>query len=163
MRIRILLVTLMRIRIFPFILMRIRILASKQWLKTLKNCTNKFIFHTFWLDQDPDPAYHFVAGPLSSSLWCDADPDPTFQFNADPCGSGSTTLFMKYRYLKIQKVQNFTYTFFRKDIVRMLENLKQDTCYLNRCPKNGISVVLWSRSGLWIISRVFCSFVPPFS
>jgi hypothetical protein len=45
----------------------------------------------------------------------DPDPDPTFQFDVDPCGSGSTTLFMKYRYFKIQNVQNFTYTCFRKE------------------------------------------------
>ncbi len=53
--IRILLVTLMlmriRIRILPFTLIqiRIRILDFKYRLKTLKNCSNRLIFHTFWL------------------------------------------------------------------------------------------------------------------
>ncbi len=62
MRIRIRLVTLIGIRILPFTLMRfrirVRILSYKYRLKTLKKCSNRFIFHTFWLhlriDANPD-------------------------------------------------------------------------------------------------------------
>ncbi len=79
-----------------------------------KKCSNRLIFHTFWLvicklmririqlitlmriwirtayhfDADPDPTYHF-----------DADPDPTVQFDADPCGSRSTTLIQTLLFL----------------------------------------------------------------
>ncbi len=47
--------------------------------ENLKKCSNRPIFHTFWLvtfktDADPDQAYHFDAG---------ADLDPAFQFNED--------------------------------------------------------------------------------
>jgi hypothetical protein len=49
MRFRILLVILMLIRFLTFTLMRIRILASKKKLQTLKKCSDRLIFHTFWL------------------------------------------------------------------------------------------------------------------
>ncbi len=67
---------------------RIRILASKYRLNTLKKCSNRVLFHTFWLvifnidaDPDPEPAYHFDANPDPAYY---VDPDPTFQFDADP-------------------------------------------------------------------------------
>ncbi len=51
LRIRIRLVTLIGMRILPFTLvqMRIRILSYKYRLTNLKKCSNRLIFHTFWL------------------------------------------------------------------------------------------------------------------
>jgi hypothetical protein len=48
----------------------------------LEKCSNRLIFHTFWLviskiDADPDPAYNFDADP-------DADPYPAYHFDVDP-------------------------------------------------------------------------------
>ncbi len=86
--IRILLVTSIRIRKLPCNLMRIQIqvLASQFKAKTLKKCSNRFIFHTFWLvicklvrqliiDTNPDSTFQFDVNP---------DPDPSFQFYAHP-------------------------------------------------------------------------------
>ncbi len=42
-------ITFMRIRILLVTFMRIRILASKLRLKTMKKCSNRLLFHIFWL------------------------------------------------------------------------------------------------------------------
>ncbi len=48
------------------------ILASAERLKTWEKCSNRPIFHTFWLSIcmriDPDTAYHGSGSPLS--IWC---------------------------------------------------------------------------------------------
>jgi hypothetical protein len=80
----------MRIRILLFTLMRfqIRILASKEWLKSLKECSNRLILCTVYilachLRIDADPVCHFNPDP-DAPYHFSADPDPPFQFDADP-------------------------------------------------------------------------------